>query len=149
MTMIATSTQEALAEWEWESIEEEEQKQLQDGSIDYALIQVFVCPRSRTVAERENNRECSWLPWPSPLNFSYIPRFDMYVSLGLIFSLSFCSPSTSRSFPSPSPRRSSPSAGTARGRSPRDADTSCRCPKSHRRRRRRWCPGRGRSEDVS
>ena len=61
MTMIATSTQEALAEWEWESIEEEEQKQLQDGSIDYALIQVFVCPRSRTVAKRENNRECSCL----------------------------------------------------------------------------------------
>ena len=57
--MIATSTQEALAEWEWESIEEEEQTQLQDGSIDYALIQVFVCPRSRTVAERENNLECS------------------------------------------------------------------------------------------
>ena len=61
MTMIATSTQEALAEWEWESIEEEEQKQLQDGSIDYALIQVFVCPRSRTVAKRENNLECSCL----------------------------------------------------------------------------------------
>ena len=56
--MIATSTQEALAEWEWESIEEEQK--LQDGSIDYALIQVFVCLRSRTVAKRENNRECSW-----------------------------------------------------------------------------------------
>ena len=36
--MIATSTQEALAEWEWESIEEEEkQKQLQDGSIDLTM----------------------------------------------------------------------------------------------------------------
>ena len=59
MTMIATSTQEALAEWEWESIEEEQKPQ--DGSIDYALIQVFVCLRSRTVAKRENDRECSWL----------------------------------------------------------------------------------------